>query len=122
MLLGNYLEGGVWTAVEPSIGVVCACLPTLRPLVQCISLRFANSQKGSRDKIQLDSFGTKAKGIKPSNPHTWIDDNLNLQPKNQISHGIAVSSAKHEPDAERDERLLPGILVSHDVDVERASA
>ena len=122
MLLGKYLEAGVWTTVEPSIGVVCACLPTLRPLAQYISLRFANNQKGNRYKIQLDSFGTKAKGIKPSNPHTWIDDNLNLRPKNQILHKIAVSSAKLEPDAERDERLLPGILVSHDVDVERASA
>lgn len=120
ILLGYYSEANIWTTIEPSIGVVCACLPTLRPLAQYASLQFAGKHKNSEHGIQLDSYETEAKGSKPSNPHTWIDDDLNLQPRNQVSHKVAISSAKHEPDAERDERLLPGIVVSRDVDVERA--
>lgn len=121
ILLGYYNDANIWTTLEPSIGVVSACLPTLRPLTQFVSLQFTRKPKDSQRGIQLDSFGTKAKGSKLSNQHTWIDDDLNFQPKNQASNKIAISSTKHEPDAERDERLLPGILVSQDVDVERAS-
>ena len=34
--LGNYVNSGIWTAVEPSMGVVSACLPSLRPLFKMI--------------------------------------------------------------------------------------
>ena len=90
-----------------------------RTLAQQVSLQFAWNKKDSQRGTQQDSYGTNAKRSKSSNPHTWINDDLNLQPKNQVSHRIAISSTKQEPDAERDERLLPGILISQDVDVER---
>ncbi|KAL8955608.1 MAG: hypothetical protein Q9193_006603 [Seirophora villosa] len=28
----NYINSGIWTAAEPSVAVICACLPSLRPL------------------------------------------------------------------------------------------
>ncbi|KAI4212986.1 MAG: hypothetical protein LQ351_004330 [Letrouitia transgressa] len=31
-ILGSYVPESLWTAAEPSTAVVCACLPSLRPL------------------------------------------------------------------------------------------
>ncbi|KAL8904400.1 MAG: hypothetical protein Q9207_003296 [Kuettlingeria erythrocarpa] len=31
-LTWNYINGGIWSATEPSVAVICACLPSLRPL------------------------------------------------------------------------------------------
>ncbi|KAL8759169.1 MAG: hypothetical protein Q9184_003709, partial [Pyrenodesmia sp. 2 TL-2023] len=31
-LTWNYINGGIWAAAEPSVAVICACLPSLRPL------------------------------------------------------------------------------------------
>ena len=116
VLLGWYHDANIWTTVEPAIGVVCACLPTLRPL-----LRSVDKQRSGQHGIQLGSSESDTKGSKVSAQRTWIDDDLNLQPINQVTHTTAISSAKKQSDAERDERLLPGIIVSRNVDVERAS-
>ena len=32
-LMYNYVDTAIWSAAEPSIAVVCACLPSLRPLM-----------------------------------------------------------------------------------------
>ena len=39
------VDAGIWTAVEPSIGVVSACLPSLRPLV---TMLFSGTYKGPK--------------------------------------------------------------------------
>ncbi|KAI4251343.1 MAG: hypothetical protein LQ352_004909 [Teloschistes flavicans] len=36
-LTWNYINSGIWTNIEPSIAVICACLPSLRPLVSILS-------------------------------------------------------------------------------------
>lgn len=30
----NFTQGAIWSSVEPNIGIVCACLPTLYPLAR----------------------------------------------------------------------------------------
>ena len=39
---------GIWTAIEQSIGIVCACLPNIRPLI-------AHFWKGVRNSIDDDT-------------------------------------------------------------------
>lgn len=34
ILAGDYVNAGIWTCVEPTMGIVSACVPSLRPLVQ----------------------------------------------------------------------------------------
>ncbi|KAL8669746.1 MAG: hypothetical protein Q9168_005674 [Polycauliona sp. 1 TL-2023] len=29
---GNYINGGIWAETEPAVAIICACLPSLRPL------------------------------------------------------------------------------------------
>ena len=33
---GNYVNAGIWTATEPTMGVVSSCLPSLRPLLRSL--------------------------------------------------------------------------------------
>jgi len=53
---GNYVNAGIWTATEPTMGVVSACLPSLRPLFKRL---VSNTFKGptfrsSRNKSAQD--------------------------------------------------------------------
>ena len=34
--IGNWVDEGIWTSVEPTMGVVSACLPSLRPLFSAL--------------------------------------------------------------------------------------
>ena len=36
-VIGNYVNSAIWSAAEPSMGVVSACIPSLRPLVSLIA-------------------------------------------------------------------------------------
>ena len=34
---GNYVNSAIWSAAEPSMGVISACIPSLRPLISYIT-------------------------------------------------------------------------------------
>lgn len=47
----------IWSGVEQGIGIVCACLPTLRPLVSYIHPRGSKNSKGKEgSSIGMDNF------------------------------------------------------------------
>ena len=54
---GNYVNGGIWTATEPAMGVVSACLPSLRPLFTRLvgSAQHGPTLKGIKNKDTRDS-------------------------------------------------------------------
>lgn len=35
--IGNYVNSAIWSAAEPSMGVISACIPSLRPLVSLLT-------------------------------------------------------------------------------------
>ena len=52
----------MWSAVEVNVGIICACIPTLKPLVSRIFPGFSSS--GSRSRISSANFGSRfASGI-----------------------------------------------------------
>ena len=47
----------IWSGLEQDIAIVCACLPTLRPLISCIYPRGKNnSNEKEASSICLDNF------------------------------------------------------------------
>ena len=40
---GNYIDAGIWSALEPNMAVICACIPSLRPLVSVAGKGFAKT-------------------------------------------------------------------------------
>ncbi|KAL8786216.1 MAG: hypothetical protein Q9213_002905 [Squamulea squamosa] len=52
----NYINGGIWAITEPSIAVICACLPSLRPL---FAVTLGAMSRLSNFPSKLDNCGNK---------------------------------------------------------------
>lgn len=127
LYLGTIEGVAVWTCIEPSVGVVCSCLPTLRPLLQEMQIKgghfraFVRSTMTSTrqdDSFQLES-GIRNTGKASSTHHTkWID-NPDFQTNKNISNESAVTTLKDAPASDRDDVMLMGVNVQRDVLVER---
>ncbi|KAL8921475.1 MAG: hypothetical protein Q9172_003980 [Xanthocarpia lactea] len=39
----NFINAGIWSALEPSMAVICACIPSLRPLFSLAARSLRNS-------------------------------------------------------------------------------
>lgn len=49
-----------WSAVECNVGIICACLPNLRPLVSSILPRFLSTISGSGTRSDGDTAPTSS--------------------------------------------------------------
>lgn len=126
--LGTYAGIVIWTSIEPSVGIICACLPTLRPLLREVAGKghqWATTAHSfrirSRDHhgTQLESGYQTAQRTKSSTQGRWFDDGCSLQPKSNISSETAVTSSVLDQDPERDKIPLAGINVQKDVRIDR---
>ena len=65
----------VWSGVEQGIGIVCACLPTLRPLLNYVHPTGTKSGKGNEGSIiGMDNFhrsGAVNSEINPPGKSAW---------------------------------------------------
>ena len=66
--LGSNSDPAIWAFVEMSIGLVSACLPTLRPIVHWISHGGTYERRPSEDHIQKKSAGPNSK----RGPLSWM--------------------------------------------------
>lgn len=56
-----------WTAVETNVGIICACLPLLRPILNKLIPWFAERSRGDRDPRTgyiISSVNTNSSGLK----------------------------------------------------------
>lgn len=58
----NFGRGFIWSSIEPSLGIVSACLPTLRPLVRYLFPSGFGSSKKTSDFYRLQEGGTFVSG------------------------------------------------------------
>ena len=49
LILDSIMEAATWTFVEPCVGIICACLPTMRPLLRSLCCSFSWSTGDSKD-------------------------------------------------------------------------
>lgn len=57
---GNYVNSAIWSAAEPSMGVISACIPSLRPLISlltCGTTRGIGVSKSAKSSAQETSSG-----------------------------------------------------------------
>ncbi|KAI9923726.1 hypothetical protein ASPWEDRAFT_120507 [Aspergillus wentii DTO 134E9] len=52
----------VWSSIEPCIGIVCACLPTLQPLLRHALTYIVNSTRSKRSNAAGESSGKRPSG------------------------------------------------------------
>lgn len=62
----NYADAAVWSAVEPNVAVISACLPMLRPVLKLIGVTFGSV--GSLRKSPRHTAGT-AGTVGSDHPH-----------------------------------------------------
>ncbi|KAL8934567.1 MAG: hypothetical protein Q9216_005842 [Gyalolechia sp. 2 TL-2023] len=79
-LTWNYINAGIWSALEPSMAVVCACIPSLRPLYSLTVHGLHRLSSVSKSKIS-STTGRR----------TWPGS------RNKISNGI-FSQLDEQPD------------------------
>ena len=126
---GTYTDVAIWTSIEPSVGLVSCCLPTLRPLLHALRLRAEHiwiivrsiAVPTQHDHgIQLESGDTRAQKVKLSGHARWIDNSLDFSSNQDSSRGTAAGRSVGGRDPERDDMLLMGVHVRHDVRVEHS--
>ncbi|KAL8977121.1 MAG: hypothetical protein Q9205_007013, partial [Flavoplaca limonia] len=65
----NFINAGIWSALEPSMAVICACIPSLRPLFSLASRSLRNSNVPSFSTPRI--VGGKFTGPSSSKQRTW---------------------------------------------------
>lgn len=105
----NFGRGFIWSSIEPSLGIISACLPTLRPLFRYFFPNgFASSQKAS-DFYRLQDRGNfqPRKDGPPTNDirRGSEDSQARLQPKDgsgiMVRHNIVWSSEESQAQGHR---------------------
>ena len=71
--LGNYVNAAIFTAIEPNVAVISACLPTLRPLYRLVSqkLTVLVSKPSLSEKHEPDLPHVKT-GLRGSRAKTFV--------------------------------------------------
>ena len=115
----------LWTAVESCISVVCACIPTMAPLLKLVQRKNRSKSRGPWDidgsarSLKSKIFVGLPKSIRLTDTESTKD--LHQQPPlASESENVAVVSSKRTASAEQD-IPLEGIQVSHAVDITRDS-
>lgn len=125
-LTWNFSQGAIWSSVEPNIGIVCACLPTLYPLVRrwvptwvLGSSVTPSSQQHHAPRSKLRSQTGEFYALKSHNMNNKSDDEMGLT--NDFRGGGGHPPSHYGDDsASTDNRM--NIIVKHDVVMTESSA
>lgn len=90
--IGVYLDALVWTVVEPSVAVICACLPTLRPVLAYLLPRRFSLTTTNRSKAKSNSGYPKG-SMHSVDPQLFVrlDDSGSMKALNQTTVHAGVS-------------------------------
>ena len=120
---GNYINAGIWSALEPNMAVVCACIPSLRPLIT-IATRGVFNHPFVKHTVQSGSSTLSKRGWGHSNGRTTdgsfsrfsnFDEQDDLRP---LGHGVSVRGGRPndgQPDMDDVEIPQHGINVRTEI-------
>ncbi|KAL9015437.1 MAG: hypothetical protein Q9185_007166, partial [Variospora sp. 1 TL-2023] len=105
----NYINTVIWSVLEPSMAVVCACIPSLRPLYSVAVGGFQNMTSVSRSKIM--SSGTNISG-RGTNHTSWrpqlsrsrtsdglfspLQEELAADDAKPLGHGVSIRGGRRK--------------------------
>ncbi|PYH75114.1 putative integral membrane protein Pth11-like [Aspergillus vadensis CBS 113365] len=75
-IMGNVF---IWSSVEPCIGIVCACLPTLQPLLRYANQRIFGSRVGRYLGSSENELSSQNKNAPVRRPRDWDESLLAIQ-------------------------------------------
>lgn len=129
-LTWNMSQAFIWSSVEPNIGIVCACLPTLRPLMRrLIPKWFAGSsfKSGSTPNYGTD-YSSRLRS-QTGDFYALTDRNTPNKDKSDDEMGLTndFKSDGQQPRANTGDSTSPdinhnGIMVKHEINWSSTSA
>ena len=109
----------MWTVVEPALGVISACLPTMRPLFSGFSpesvmdivrskfsLRSLTRTRGSRETLSNKQDVGSERSLNTNDFHKIPDDSVI---ENKIS-GVEMGSVGHSKEDQKGIRVQTGFV------------
>lgn len=102
----------IWSSVEPSIGILCACLPNLKPLLRYTVEDFSSFSTGrqnesSQNNPRNPSSKHESVARKPQMPLDWDEAQL-------TTHAVQIQME----DMKRSESDEDGITIERDFRIE----
>ncbi|KAK2767052.1 hypothetical protein FQN54_006370 [Arachnomyces sp. PD_36] len=98
----NFGRGFIWSSIEPSLGIISACLPTLRPLVKHIfPSAFGSTKKTSQYGYKNSDIGHGSKSgefYRLQDRGNSVPDTDQVALTNDIRKGAAGSAAESDPE------------------------
>lgn len=102
----------MWSSIEPFVGIICACLPTLSPMFKRMWQKKKTSTGDSNSRRFLSINTLSGNGQKRSAPRLRPDDELMLTTNTNIGQG-----AERDGDSDGDVHQLSHLHIQKDVDV-----
>ncbi|KAL9065063.1 MAG: hypothetical protein Q9161_008482 [Pseudevernia consocians] len=111
----------VWASVEPSVGVTCACIPILRPLLDLVvfdPVRRTSKTVRAAQKGSISGGNASGPARKDTNAKNFrrLNEPVMDWPDTGLCNTTAVGESLHY---DEDAFTMDTILVRHDVDVSR---
>lgn len=104
------VKGGIWSAVELSVGIVCACLPTFGPLFSKI-LPGAGRSYGRSGGYNRHAEGRQAKSSSSKSAGSEAESGIQLP--NRLAPSNAWSKVESGDDEHSDEKPFAAPDLSH---------
>lgn len=120
--LGNYINAGIWSAIEPGMAVICACIPSLRPLFSIATRSIFKASPMIKSKLSTGtSFASKRTwGSSKRSDGTFSHLDEHPDDMKPLGHDVSVRAGRvnaTEHDAEALELPQRGIQVQREVQV-----
>lgn len=78
ILLDSLVQPAMWTEVEPCVGIICACLPTLRPLFkECITSLSSKYSEYTNSRPSRQPRSKKSRSIHVASSYGVVTDDEN---------------------------------------------
>ncbi|KAL8685307.1 MAG: hypothetical protein Q9218_007847 [Villophora microphyllina] len=114
----NYINTGIWSALEPSMAVICACIPSLRPLFSLAIRGFPSVSAYSKDKLlSAPRRRTWPGSITKVSDGKFSQIDEQQEDTSPFGHGVSVHGGDAEAGLEEIEMPENGIKVKTEVTV-----
>ncbi|KAG6986724.1 hypothetical protein G7Y79_00073g098230 [Physcia stellaris] len=116
----NFINAGIWSALEPNMAVVCACIPSLRPLATIVT-QGVFQHPLLKSTLKTTTSGSSSKRIWAASrsklsegTFSHLEEADDMRP---FGHGVSVYGGSNQPDGENVELPRHGINIKTEIEV-----
>lgn len=109
VVAGNFVDAAIWSAAEPSMGVIAACIPSLRPLFSMVfkgrpggpTMASKSAQATTSSGSSRIMWPVRSPGDEPVGGFTRLEDG-----QDRWGHNANIHGGKHKGHTGSDEISL----------------